>query len=122
MIHVEAIVPNETGVLAHGISAMAHVLVRQSKQEEVLVPERCVVFDGLEAIVFRRDPDDPDVVVRISVELGERSGGVVEVFAGLLDGDEVVADGVQQLKRTASGKVPSGMHVHADGSVHDDHK
>ena len=122
MIHVEAVVPNDSGILAHGISVMAHVLVRESAHEEVLIPSRCVVFDGLEAIVFRRDPDDPSVVIRTPVELGSRAAGQVEVFAGVLDGDAVVADGIHQLKQTGLGKPPLGVHIHADGTWHTDHK
>ena len=118
MIHVEAVVPNESGVLAHGISVMGHVLVREGKNEEVLIPSRCVVFDGLEAIVFRRDPNAPNVVVRTPVELGRRAANQVEVLAGVLDGDAVVADGIRQLKQTGLGKPPQGGHFHADGTWH----
>jgi RND family efflux transporter MFP subunit len=122
MIQVEAIVPNESGALAHGMSAMAHVLVSESRNEEVLILARCVVLDGLEAIVFRRDPNAPDVVVRTPVELGARAAGRVEVLAGLLDGDAVVAHGVHQLKQAGLGQVPQGGHFHADGTWHSDHK
>ena len=101
---------------------MAHVLVMESENEEVLIPSRCVVFDGLEAIVFRRDPGDPSVVIRTPVELGSRAAGQVEVFAGVLDGDAVVADGIHQLKQTGLGKPPMDVHVHADGTWHADHK
>lgn len=122
MIHVEAVVPNASGALVHGMSVMAQVLVAESRNEEVLIPYRCVVFDGLEAIVFKRDPGDPNVVIRTPVELGARSAGRVELLAGVLDGDAVVADGVQQLKQTGLGKAPDGVHIHADGTWHTDHK
>jgi RND family efflux transporter MFP subunit len=122
MVHVEAVVPNEGGVLAHGISVIAQILVERGEHEEVLIPERCIVFDGLEAIVFKRDPDDPQVVIRTPVELGARAAGRTEVLAGVLDGDQVVADGVHQLKQTGLGKTPEGGHVHADGTWHGDHK
>ncbi|MCC6672632.1 MAG: efflux RND transporter periplasmic adaptor subunit [Planctomycetes bacterium] len=122
MILVEATVANETGLLAHGISVMAHVLVSESKNEEVLIPARCVVLDGLETIVFRRDPAAPNVVIRTPVELGARAPDRVEVLAGVLDGDAVVADGIHQLKQTGLGKAPEGGHFHADGTWHGDHK
>ncbi len=118
MIHVEAIVANESGVLVHGISVMAQVLVKESENEEVLIPSRCVVFDGLEAIVFRRDPNAPNVVIRTPVELGTRAANQVEILAGVLDGDSVVADGIRQLKQTGLGKAPEGGHFHADGTWH----
>jgi RND family efflux transporter MFP subunit len=122
MVHVEAVVQNESGVLAHGMSVMAQVLVEESKSEEVLIPTRCVVLDGLEAIVFKRDASDPNVVIRTPVELGARAAGRVEVLAGVLDGDAIVADGVHQLKQTGLGKAPDGGHFHADGTWHGEHK
>lgn len=122
MVLVEAVVANQDGALAHGMSALARVLVEESENEEVLLPRRCVVFDGLEAIVFKRDPDDQSVVIRTPVELGARAGGHVEVFSGVLDGDVVVADGVHQLKQAGLGKAPEGGHFHADGTWHEDHK
>lgn len=122
MIHVEAVVPDPAGRLVHGMSVMAHVQVRESASAEVLIPERCVVFDGLEAIVFRRDPDDPHVVIRTPVELGARAAGRVEVLSGVLEGDQLVADGVHQLRLTGLGKAPEGGHFHADGTWHSDHK
>ena len=117
-LRLEAVVPNPDGRIPYGMSATADVLIREGQHEEVLVPGRCVVFDGLEAIVFRRDPADPNTVVRTAVELGLRATDRVELLSGVLDGDEIVADGVHQLKRTGLGKPPTGGHFHADGSWH----
>lgn len=122
MLHCEAVVPNAESTLAHGMSAIARILVERGASEEVLIPIRCVVFDVLEAIVFRRDPEDPTVVIRTPVELGARTADRAEVIAGVLDGDQVVADGVHQLKRTGLGKAPEGGHFHADGTWHGDHE
>ena len=76
---------------------------------------------GLEAIVFRRDPAAPDVVVRVAVELGDRSGGWIEVIAGVGTDDELVRDGVHQLRQTGQGRGAAGGHFHADGSFHGGH-
>ena len=121
-IQVEAPVANDDGRLPTGISAVAHVLLRTKEREEILIPEDCVARDGLEWVVFRRDPTDRSIVVRLPVELGERAGDMVEVFSGLLDGDEIVQRGVHQLIHAGLGKPPPGTHVHADGTTHADHK
>lgn len=121
-IRVEAVVPNAEGRLVHGMSVLAYVQVRESQNEEVLIPSRCVVFDGLEAIVFKRAPDDPAVVIRTPVELGARTADRAEVLAGVLEGDQLVADGIHQLKQTGLGKPPEGGHFHADGTWHSDHE
>jgi len=122
MIRVVAAVPNEEPLLPHGLSVTARVLVEEGASEEVLIPLRCVVYDGLEAIVFRRDPGDPNVVIRTPLELGRRAAGQVEVLAGVMSGDEVVADGIHQLKQSGLGKAPQGGHFHADGSWHEEHE
>lgn len=122
MIEVLAPVPNPNAVFAHGISVIAQVLVEEGRSDEVLVPARCVVLDGLEMIVFRRDPADPGKVIRTPVELGGRGARLVEVLAGVLDGDQLVANGVYQLKQTGIGRAPQGVHFHADGSFHAEHK
>lgn len=116
---ISAWVPNPSLRIPHGISATGQILIGESKSEEVLLLEDCVIFDGLEAVVYVRDSSDPGFVTRTSVELGMRSAGFVEILAGLLHGDDVVLDGVHQLKETGLGKAPGGGHFHADGSYHE---
>jgi multidrug efflux pump subunit AcrA (membrane-fusion protein) len=121
-VQVEAIVPNPDGILPQGLSATAHVQIQESASEEVLLPENCVVIDGLEMIVFRRDPNDPGFVIRTPVELGLRGAGNVEVLAGVLDGDFVVQKGIYQLKQAGLGRAAQGGHFHADGTWHAEHE
>ena len=117
-VQVEAQLPNPGQELPQGLSATAQVLVKESAGEEVLVPLSCIVSDGLEKIVFRRDPEKANVVIRTPVELGLSGGGFVEVIAGLLANDTVVDQGKHQLKQTGKGKAPKGGHFHADGTWH----
>ena len=88
----------------------------------MLIPEDCLARDGLEWVVFRRDPAEPSTVIRLPVELGDRAGDTVEVLSGLLEGDEIVRRGVHQLVHAGLGKAPPGTHIHADGTSHADHK
>ncbi len=121
-VQVEALVANPDKTLPQGLSATAHVQVEESASEEVLLPEDCVVTDGLEMIVFRRDPKDAGFVIRTPVELGLRGAGNVEVLSGVLAGDFVVQKGIYQLKQTGLGKAPQGGHFHADGTWHAEHE
>ncbi len=121
-VQVEALVANPDKTLPQGLSATAHVRVEESASEEVLLPEDCVVTDGLEMIVFRRDPKDAGFVIRTPVELGLRGAGTVEVLSGVLAGDFVVQKGIYQLKQTGLGKAPQGGHFHADGTWHAEHE
>ncbi|MEM9799158.1 MAG: efflux RND transporter periplasmic adaptor subunit [Planctomycetota bacterium] len=118
MLSVWADVPNGSGMLASGMTARAHVLVARSESPRVLIPVACVVDDGLEAIVFKRDARDDDLVIRTPVRLGARSRERVEVLSGVRAGDVVVVDGVHQLQQTGLGKAPAGGHFHADGTWH----
>lgn len=118
---VEARIPNTDLRLPDGLSATARILLEQSQYEEALVPGECMVQDGLEWIVFRRDPAKPDYVIRTTIAIGNRSRGLTEVISGVLEGDSVVCHGIHQLKNTGLGKAPAGGHFHADGTWHKEH-
>ncbi|MEM8709307.1 MAG: efflux RND transporter periplasmic adaptor subunit [Planctomycetota bacterium] len=122
LLMVTADVPNAEGLLASGMSARAHVEVGGRSAEEVLVPAESVVYDGLEAVVFKRDDADPDYVIRTPVEVGSRARDRIEVFTGVLAGDLIVVDGVHQLIETGLGKTPENGHFHADGTWHAAHE
>jgi multidrug efflux pump subunit AcrA (membrane-fusion protein) len=116
---VEAPLPGDASAFPDGASATAVVLLERSAAEEVLVPVACVVQDELERVVFRRDPAQPGQVVRTVVSLGRRSDGWVEVLSDVAEGDELVRDGVHQLRLTGGGKAPANGHFHADGTWHE---
>ena len=120
-IQIEARIPNPDAGLPTGLSAVARVLLRSKARPEVLIPESCVARDGLEWVVFRRDPAEPGTVVRLPVEVGDRAGEIVEVISGLLEGDKIVQQGVHQLVHAGLGRTPPGFHIHADGTSHADH-
>lgn len=121
MLWVHARVPNADGRLAAGRTAVASVQVGAAPAEEVLVPARAVVRDGLERVVFLRDSAATDKVVRTPVALGRGNRDWVEVLSGVMEGDEVVLDGVHELREAGGGKAPTGGHFHADGTWHADH-
>jgi multidrug efflux pump subunit AcrA (membrane-fusion protein) len=116
---LELRLPEGGGPYADGASATAAVLLSRSKAEEVLLPTATVVQDELETIVFRRDPAKPDTVIRTPVSVGRRSEGWVEILAEVGEGDEVVRDGVHQLRLTGIGRAPATGHFHADGTWHE---
>lgn len=118
-VPVRASVVNHDAGLPSGVSATAELVVSTAEFEEVLLPEAAIVVDGLESIVFRRDPGDPSTVIRSPVSTGRASGGWIEVFSGVGDEDEVVLDGVRQLKQIGLGAAGAGTgHFHADGTWH----
>ena len=100
-----------------GVSSMLEI-VAEGGTEELAIPASAVVRDELTQIFFRRDPANPDKVIRMEADLGVGDGKWIVVNSGVKEGDEVVLDGVYELKLTGGGKPAGGGHFHADGSFH----
>lgn len=84
------------------------------------VPSAAVFRDGLEPAVFVRDAHDADRFVVKPVGLGASAGGWTAV-TGLSDADEVVVQGVYELKQALpalGGEKKVAGHFHADGAFH----
>lgn len=122
MLWLHAPVPNPDGSLAAGVTAVASVLVDRAQGEEVLVPVESVARDGLEHVVFVRVRDAADQVVRLPVSVGRRNREWIEVLSDVMEGDELVLDGVHELREASAGKTGARGHFHADGTWHEDHK
>lgn len=116
-----AVIPSGTTPWARpGVSTVVEIVVAGG-DEELAVPVAAVAQDDLKRLLFRRDPKDPDQVIRIDADLGVSDGVWVVVNSGIKDGDEVVLGGVYELALSGSGAAKGG-HFHADGTFHaDDH-
>jgi hypothetical protein len=105
-----------------GVSAYLEVNTSETGGLQLAIPQSSVIQDGLEHVFFRRDPNDPDRVLRAVADLGESDGRWVALRSGVWEGDEIVLEGAYALKLTGSGQqAPEGYHYHADGSLHKDH-
>lgn len=87
--------------------------------EELAIPLSAVVRDGITPIIFRRDPADPDKVIRLEADLGVSDGRWVVVKSGLREGDQIVVGGNYPLMLATSGSTPKGGHFHPDGTYHE---
>ena len=101
-----------------GVSALMEIAAEESGAEELAIPASAVVKDELTYIYFRRDPANPDKVIRMEADLGVSDGKWVAVRSGVKAGDEVVLEGVYELKLAGGGKAMGGGHFHADGTWH----
>lgn len=106
----------------HGVASEVELLVSRSN-ETLAVPARSVIQDGLNKVIFRRDPKDPNKVIRLNADLGLSDGRWVAVESGVRVGDEVVLDGVYELMLASGANTKlKGGHFHADGTWHaEDH-
>lgn len=104
-----------------GVAAEMEIVTSKTARPQISIPVSAVIQDGLEKVLFRRDPKDPNKVIRMEADLGQSDGRWIAVESGLTDGDEVVVSGVYELMLTGSGRAKGG-HFHADGTWHaDDH-
>lgn len=102
-----------TGVAAH------LEITLDGGESELAIPLAAVIRDGLIPVIFRRDPADPDKVIRLEADLGLDDGRWVIVASGVREGDEVVVSGNYQLMLATSGTAAEGGHFHSDGTFHE---
>lgn len=103
-----------------GVSAHLEIVIDETASAMLAIPLGAVQRDGLSAVIFRRDPKDPNQAIRIEADLGIDDGRWVSVLSGLAPGDEVVLDGAFQLMLATSGSIQQGGHFHADGTFHEE--
>lgn len=101
-----------------GVWAFAFVS-SQAAKEELAIPRSAVVRDGLESVIFKRNPKNNDEAIRIVADLGFDDGTYVIVKSGLREGDQVVVGGAYQLMLASSGSSNKGGHFHSDGTFHE---
>lgn len=93
-VGVVARVANPDGLLRPGMSATVNVVLAE-RDEALTVPAASVFVEGGQSYVYLIKPDS--LVSRIPVSLGTRLADVVEVTAGLAEGQKVVRAGHQKL-------------------------
>ena len=105
-----------------GISAFLEIELDASADQVLSIPRSAVLQDGLTHVFFRRNPKNPAQAFRVEADLGVDDGRWVEIKSGLMRGDEVVMQGVFELKLATerSGGTPKGGHFHGDGTFHEE--
>lgn len=106
-----------------GVSAALEVTLEGTGGAELAIPLAAVVRDTGSGnggpIIFRRDPSNPDKVIRMDADLGVSDGRWIVVSSGVKEGDEIVVGGNYQLMLATSGAAPKGGHFHPDGTFHE---
>lgn len=86
-------------------------LLTEARNNAITVPEKALVEESGNYYIYLRVHDD--IYRRRQVTTGSSDGENIEILTGLAPGDEVVTDGVHQLKQAARGNtIPEG-HTHA---------
>ncbi len=93
-LRVRARLANPDGELRPGLFARVTV-EGKPRGEVVMIPEGAIVPQGTSPVVFRVSGDKAE---KVSVTLGQRRDGLVEVASGLSVGDVVVVAGQMRLR------------------------
>jgi multidrug efflux pump subunit AcrA (membrane-fusion protein) len=102
-----------------GVSAEMEVVLDQTAKPQLAIPTSSVIKDGLNKVIFRRDPKDPNKVIRLEADLGLADGRWVVIQSGIMNGDEVVHHGVYELMLASGSGKQKGGHFHSDGTFHE---
>jgi multidrug efflux pump subunit AcrA (membrane-fusion protein) len=102
-----------------GVSAHLEIVLAGAAAEELALPLSAVVRDGAKPVIFRRDPANPDKVIRLDADLGLSDGRWVVIHSVVKEGDEVVLGGNYQLMLATSATAAKGGHFHSDGTFHE---
>ncbi|TVQ29213.1 MAG: efflux RND transporter periplasmic adaptor subunit [Geminicoccaceae bacterium] len=115
---VRAVLPNADYALPAGM--FVHLEVVLQERPAVVVPEGAVVVEG-DAVYLYVVEDDR--AVRRDVRLGQRELGVVEIRAGLDEGEVVISQGVTRIRdgvpvrvRAPEAETPSAAPVAIGGN------
>jgi multidrug efflux pump subunit AcrA (membrane-fusion protein) len=105
-----------------GFAAFLEIELDASADQVMAIPRSAVLQDGLVHVFFRRNPKNPSQAYRVEADLGVDDGRWVEIKSGLMRGDQVVMQGVFELKLASerSGGTPKGGHFHSDGTFHEE--
>ena len=106
-----------------GVSAFLEIPTESTGGAVLAIPRSAVVKDGTAHVFFRRDPDNPNLAIRVEADLGVDDGRWVEIKSGVGPNDQVVLSGAYELKLATAtrGAATKGGHFHADGTFHPKH-
>lgn len=103
-VRVRARLPNPDGILRAGM--FMQVTVTASPRRSLAVPEEAVQPVGPDSFVWLVQTEgEQQVARRVEVELGQRSGGYIEIADGLEAGDQVVTEGIIRVREGAPVRV-----------------
>lgn len=104
-IMVRAIIPNKEGNLRPGL--LMQVTLQKNQRTAPTIPEEAITLDGSKASVWRiiSTTEQGDIVRQVTVQLGARRQGLVEVLHGLAEGDLVVTHGGMRLRPEVAVRV-----------------
>jgi multidrug efflux pump subunit AcrA (membrane-fusion protein) len=97
-VHVRVVAPNPNGFLKPEMFVTASIVTGIQPKESIVVPSEAVIADGGKDFVYVKYGDNFQAV---AVTVGAKIHGSSEIIDGLYEGDQVVINGVSQLRAQA---------------------
>ncbi|MEN0652346.1 MULTISPECIES: efflux RND transporter periplasmic adaptor subunit [Hyphobacterium] len=107
-VTVRAEIDNSDGRLLPGM--LLTIEVRRDVRERPAIPETAVMRRNEQAFVYVVPTGDNPVIEARNVDLGVRSGAMIEVVSGLQPGERVVSEGTHRLRPGAPVQVTRQWH------------
>jgi len=117
-LDVRIITNNEHEMLRPGMFVTAEIILGESQELGMLVPESAVVYYKERPFAYVYEKSESDFVPT-ELTLGKKAGGQVQVLAGLKPGQMVVSSGGTQLM--AQSILKAGEEQEHEGEKHDAH-
>ncbi|MGE0743118.1 MAG: efflux RND transporter periplasmic adaptor subunit [Hyphomonadaceae bacterium] len=116
-VRVRAMLPNSDEVLRPGM--LMTVEVRSNSREALAIPEIAILDQADGAYVYRiaAGAGGAQVVERVEIRAGQRSGGMAEVLEGLASGDRVITEGLQSVRPGQPVQVAGESQPPANGAA-----
>ena len=92
-------VDNEDAELIPG--SLLEVIVNYNERNKIGIPDTSIMLEGEKIYVYKVSGDN--IANKTEIKIGIRNAGYVEVLSGLIEGDDIVAEGLKKVRQ--KGKI-----------------
>jgi RND family efflux transporter MFP subunit len=112
-LQVEALVPNNNGILKPGLFAKV-ILYTAGERDTIVVPVTALLYEAEKVKVFIIEGDRAK---EREVKLGSKYGELMEIIDGVKEGEKIVATGQQNLSEGAKISVQEAAPASSESGV-----
>jgi RND family efflux transporter MFP subunit len=117
-LQVEALVPNNNGILKPGLFAKV-ILYTSGERDTIVVPVTALLYEAEKVKVFIIEGDRAK---EREVKLGSKYGELMEIIDGVKEGEKIVAIGQQNLSEGAKVSVQQAAPASSESGVRSSEK
>ena len=99
MFSLEVKINNKDAELIPG--SLLEVTVNYNKRNSLGIPDTSIMLEGDKIYVYK--VSEKNITNKAEIKIGIRDDGYVEVLSGLIEGDNIVAEGLKKVR--SQGKI-----------------